>query len=277
MPPEPAASIIVPLLNQRRDWLEQALRSALAQTVPTPLLVVTAAATQPASLTLLRELTAEFPQLQWFQRRRNGFANGINEGLRRVRTPRVGLLLSDDWLSPETIEHCLRHDADIVATGLTGYAADGREVLWRTQRDRTTFDALPTLEQKANYLGYFFLFRRDRVLAVGGVDPNIGLVGADDYDLPWTLLEQGASVAMVKRQLYHCRDHRETRLTLRPQQQQLADLRKVLLKHGLSDEECAQHMTDNARWYGVPVHVAARDPKWYEKDADKHPPNPIEP
>ena len=259
-----AASIVVPLLSQQDDWLEQCLRSALTQTVAIPVLVVTSGKTPNSNLELLRWLSASYPQLEWFERQpKSGFAGAINEGFTRSRSPRVGLLLSDDWLSPDTIERCLLDQADIVSTGHIGYSADGGTILWRRRLSQEAFDALPTLERKASYLAHFFLFRREAVLDVGGVDPGIGQVGPDDYDLPWTLLEQGASVALTDAPMYHCRDHALDRLTLRPQAEQLRDLRKILHKHGVDEHTCERLMAEKARWYGVPCHVAMENPDWY--------------
>src|SRR5262249_25965847 len=148
---------------------------------------------------------------------RPGFGAAINTGIRAARSQRVGFLLSDDWLEPSAVAECLPLDADIVSTGLTGYAADGRTALpglSRTPTDARLAQRSP-LEQRAAYLEPFFLFKRDGLLAAGGVDERIGLTGADDYDLIWTLLERGASVGVLPRRLYNYRDHFESRLTLR--------------------------------------------------------------
>jgi hypothetical protein len=101
------------------------------------------------------------------------------------------------------------------------------------------------------------------VLAAGGVDPGVGLTGADDYDLIWTLLERGASVRLVPRALYHYRDHEGLRLTNRPQAEQVRDLRLILAKHGVGPEETERLVTEKRKWYGVPCQVALRDPDWY--------------
>ena len=124
---------------------------------------------------------------------------------------------------------------------------------------------MPTLQEQASYVGHFILFQRASVLAVGGVDPEIGLTGADDYDLIWTMLEQGASVRLIPEALYHYRDHDGERLTMRTQQDQLLDLRKILAKHKVSPEETERLVAGKARWYGVPCHFAIDHPDWYHK------------
>ena len=79
----------------------------------------------------------------------------------------------------------------------------------------------------------------------------------------WTLLEAGASVKLIPEFLYQTRDHHETRLTMRDQNAQVADLRKILVKHGISDDEIEQLVEVKKKWYGTPGYVAIQDPNWY--------------
>ncbi len=176
-------------------------------------------------------------------------------------------MLADDWLSPRAVEACLRYDADIVCTGRVACDADGHRTLWSRLVDQQRFDDTPTLEAKASLIGHFMMFRRSAVLDVGGVDPSIGLTGADDYDLPWTLLEHGATVRVIAEPLYHYRDHDGERLTLRTQDEQIQDLRKVLAKHKVGPEDTGRLLAEKARWFGVPCHVAIDDPAWSDRPA----------
>ena len=123
--------------------------------------------------------------------------------------------------------------------GLAVYLADG-VTLRKPLHHRTSlaeFERRPTLQEKARYLEHFFLFRKQALLDVGGVDEDIGLVGPDDYDLIWTLLEWGRSVDVVEDRLYNYREHGGERLTLRPLELQQVDLEKILNKHGVTGAE----------------------------------------
>ncbi len=268
--PEPRATIIVPLRRQPDAWLRQAVMSALSQTVPTSVIVVTAEDTPASNRIILDEIAREQPSLKFVDREPGaGFADAINLGFRLATTERAGLLLADDWLAPDAVETCLRHDADIVCTGRVAHDADGRRTLWSRFVDQQRFDAAPTLEARASLIGHFMMFRRAAVLDVGGVDPSIGLTGADDYDLPWTLLEHGATVQVIAEPLYHYRDHDGERLTLRTQEEQIRDLRKVLAKHRVAPEEAARLLAEKARWFGVPCHVALDDPAWSHRPENR--------
>jgi glycosyltransferase involved in cell wall biosynthesis len=258
------ATLVVPLREQRDDWLQQCLCSALEQTVGTTVVVVTSEHTPASNLQLIAQLQGTHRELHCFERPEgDGFAGAINAGFQYAPTARVGLLLSDDWLAPNAVKTCMEFDSDMVVTGRRAFSGDGRSILWERIPNRAEFDQLTTLEQKASYLGHFFLFNRQLVLSAGGVDPNIGLTGADDYDLPWTLLERGASVHLVEDALYNYRDHDEIRLTLRDRETQVEDLRRVLSKHGLEKQEIERLVDVKQKWYGVPCYYAIDNPDWY--------------
>lgn len=260
--PEPAASILVPLLRQDDAWLAQAIRSALAQTVPCEVVVVAAPPTPSSNRAVLAHLMKEAGDQLTAIEAPQGFARQLNEGFRAARTPRVGLLLSDDWLEPDTVEACVGRNADIVTTWKRSYAADGVTELPRLRRQPThaRLDALPTLEAKADYLTHFFLFRRARLLEVGGVDESLGdSPGIDDYDLIWVLLERGATVEIVERFCYNRRDHHGERLTIRPTAEMLATLGRILDKHGVSGAERDELLRAKARWFGRPAHEVAAE------------------
>ena len=252
------ASIVMPLLRQHDRWLAQALESALRPTVPAEVVVITAPTTPASNREVLRAFAREHPRLVVLQQRTAGFPAAINEGIRAARAPRLGLLLSDDWLEPTAVEETLRIDADIVSAGITTFAADGVTRLDRPE-DIVTMDGFlqrPTLERKAAYLQHFFLFSRTALAAVGGLDETLGdAPGIDDYDLVWTLLERGATVGILGRSLYNYRDHEGERLTLREPAQQVRTLERILAKHGVDGVEREALIEKHARWFGKPIHA----------------------
>ncbi|NNM06948.1 MAG: glycosyltransferase family 2 protein [Gemmatimonadetes bacterium] len=233
------ATIVIPVLNQRSRWLKQCVLSALRQTVQCETFVVTAPATSTSILSQLSRLAREHPRLVVLPEEGPGFAAALNTGIRAASTPRVGFLLSDDWLHEEAAERCLPLDTTIVSTGFKVFLGDGTTEVESLSRSPSMeeFNQLPTLERKASYLKHFLLFQRGSLLEVGGVDETIGLTGPDDFDLPWTLLEQEASVSVIPDQLYNYRDHTGERLTLRSAEAQVQDLSKILDKHGVHGEE----------------------------------------
>ncbi len=250
------ATVVIPLLNQRPGWLRQCVVSACSQTALVETIVVTSPLTKASTIRDLHGLVARYGEVRVLAEEGNGFASALNTGIRAASSDRVGFLLSDDWLDSRAVKACLGHDADIVSTGLCGFAEDGVRVLGEVSRTPSLeeFSRQPSLERKASYLQHFLLFKRRALVEVGGVDEQVGLAGPDDFDLPWTLLERGASVAIVPEQLYNYRDHGGERLTLRSVEAQVGDLGKVLDKHGVHGEERAKVIAWHAAAYGLPCH-----------------------
>jgi len=254
-----SASVIIPVLSQKSEWLRQSVVSAVMQTEPTEVIVVASPRTPESNTMLLGELSESHHNLEVLtQPQGTGYARAFNVGIEHSSTGRVGFLLSDDWLDDCAVSSCLDIDVDIVSTGLTMYDAQGVNQVGQRWRKISEFLALPSIERKAAYLKHFLLLRKDRLIEVGGVDETIGRVGPDDYDLIWTLLEHGATACVTERPCYNYRDHFEERLTLRKREDQVRDLEKILDKHGVVGEERKNAIDRQARWYGAPLHVSAK-------------------
>jgi len=252
------ASVVIPVLRQVDLWLEESVRSALEQTATTQVIVITSPLTSPSNRKILECLSRQYSNLRIQQQPRKGFANALNEGIRLARTSRVGFLQSDDWLMPTAVGRCLCHHSDLVSTSNLVFAADGKTPIEgaHTFLHRSDFDRLKTFERKAQYLSHFFLFSRDALLRVGGLDETIGdSPGVDDYDLIWTLLERGATVSIVEEPLYYYRDHESERLTLRPPSEQILTMVKILDKHGVREPERTLLFNSHFPWFGKPIHV----------------------
>lgn len=254
------ATIVIPLLRQPDLWLERCVRSAVEQTAPVDVIVVTSAQTPPSNQRVLQQLLSVHSGLAVLERGEPGFAAGLNSGIEASSTERVGFLLADDWLHPTAVEKCLNYAADIVSTQVSNYAENGETPL-NIER-RITMEAYlqkETDQARASYLSHFYLFTKRALLEVGGVDPTIGDTGADDYDLIWTLLENGAGVRIVEEILYFKRDHSGERLTLRNREAQVTDLEKIFDKHRVHGDLRERLIEGHARWYGRPIHEVVRD------------------
>src|SRR5262245_21485035 len=159
-----AATVIIPLLNQADDWLKHSVESALNQSIPCQVLVITSPQTSNSNLRILDQLQRN-TNLEVHQQWRPGFPAALNTGIAISNTRRIGFLLSDDWLEPNAVEVCMRYSTDIVCGGIRTYAADGIHELRRFRKRLTLaeFDRQPTLEQKAKYLQHFLLFQKHKL------------------------------------------------------------------------------------------------------------------
>ena len=254
------ASIIIPLLNQVDSWLEQSVCSALTQNIPTEVVVVRSKFTSPSNQSVLKNFQRQYNNLAILveEQSTHHFPAAINMGIRHTTTNRVGLLFTDDWLDRETIAECLPRETDIVSTGTVVYFPNGERAC-RTP-SISEFNSCDTLEKKACYLTHFLLLRKELVLSAGGLDESIGnCPGIDDFDLIWTLLEHGASVSVIGKGLYHVRDHEGDRLTLQDPKMQVENLKKILRKHRITDEQAMEIINKHAHWYGKPMFKANID------------------
>lgn len=252
----PAATIVVPLRRQVDAYLETSLRSALAQSVPVDVIVVTAPDTPSSNLDILHGLArGSNGRLVSVGRRQSTFAGALNTGFEEAHTERVGILLSDDWLDPDTVESALEQSADIVSAGKRIWRSEGDAPMTVSARwvgNSHELEGIATLEERARYVTHFLLMSRELVLAVGGVDETLGdLSGVDDYEMVWRMLEAGASVGFTATPHYNLRDHRGERLTLRPPADHLDSLNRMLDKHHVVDPAARNAIiAAHVRWYG---------------------------
>jgi glycosyltransferase involved in cell wall biosynthesis len=250
-----AASIVIPLLNQVDDWLEQSVGSALTQSIDTEVVVVRSKLTSPSNLQILARLQRQYKNLSVLleDRSPHPFPAAINTGIRHATSDRVGLVLSDDWIERTTVAECLANSTDIVSTGAVVHYGNSNEVVCRTL-SMSKFQACETLELKASYLTHFFLFSKQAVLGVGGLDETIGnYPGIDDFDLIWTMLEHGATVSVLGKPMYHYRQHEGERLTRQDPKKKIQNLEKILRKHAVDKQEEISIIKRHARWYIKPV------------------------
>ncbi len=139
------------------------------------------------------------------------------------------------------------------------YSADGNTHLKSLGRVANVdqFHRCKTLESQARYLQHFFLFRKGKLLEIGGADESLGdFPGIDDYDMIWVMLEQGASVAIAEQVLYNYRDHEGERLSLKPAQQAMEVLERIFDKHSVAPSEREEIRDLHLQWYGEPLHRA---------------------
>ena len=267
------ASIVVPLLDQRDEWLEQSLRSAVVQSSRCEVIVAHSPRVPQSNLNVVSRLMREFDNLVLTpEKPGRGFPGAINAGIGLASTDRIGLLMSDDWLDREAVERCLVHPSDIVSTGQTSYAADGATVLAEISRvpRRRAFEGLPSLDRKASYLSHFFLFRKRKLQEIGGAAEDLGdFPGIDDFEMIWTLLEHGATVSIVERSLYNYRDHFGERLTLKKREDSLAGLDQILRKHRVAPADRARIVAAHSPWYGEPIHRVQQSLKAHGRLAER--------
>jgi glycosyltransferase involved in cell wall biosynthesis len=176
----PTIAVVVTTYNHAR-FLDEALRSVCAQTHPATIVVVVddGSTDDPSSV------TKRFPNVRLIRQENRGLAAARNAGLAAVETSYVVFLDADDWLEPDAIESGLAcfdraPDSGFVYGGHRNVDADGQRIgeLFEPPREHPYLQLL-----RGNFIGMHgtVMYRRDRLLAIGGFDE--ALRRCEDYDV----------------------------------------------------------------------------------------------
>jgi glycosyltransferase involved in cell wall biosynthesis len=136
-------SVVIPLYNHA-EYIEEAVRSVLGQTVnPAEIIVVDDGSTD-ASAARMRALCEKYPQIIFWSQPNQGAHYTLNAGIHRATGEFVSILNSDDAYSPTRFEECLkvlqRHpDVSAVATGLTFIDENSVEISNQWYEDAKSF------------------------------------------------------------------------------------------------------------------------------------------
>jgi glycosyltransferase involved in cell wall biosynthesis len=177
----------------------------------------------------------------------------LNTGMRHANTPYVCSLHCDDFLDDNAIKILHRYiqkypEVDYFHSSRI-YVDECDHHLTDIVFSRNDF----TLDDFKNRgpVKHLHCWKVKSALAMGGMDEDLGLHGADDYDFPWCMAEAGFSFKAIKECLYYYRDHRaHERLTTHvPLDGQINELKMIWKKHGLTDIEVAEQIEKRTRGY----------------------------
>lgn len=205
----PLATIVIPTHN-RAALLEEAVDSALAQTVPVEVIVVDDGSTGETAQAIARYGARVISLRQ----ENAGVSAARNRGLRAASAPFVSFLDDDDAILPEKIErqmaelkkrpeagfvHCRHYYSDLEGNllGKVGLLPEGRVLKELVCQDFIWMSAP--------------LIRREALERVGGFDESLST--AADFDLWLRILKAGYSLACVQQPLGSYRIHPASMIT----------------------------------------------------------------
>lgn len=185
--PHATVAVVVTTYNHTR-FLSVALDSVTAQTRPADVTVVV----DDGSIDDPGSVVARYAGVRLIRQKNQGLSSARNTGLRAVDTDYVVFLDADDLLAPRAIEAglaCFEHKpaCGFVYGAHRHVAEDGRPLRYR-------FD-VPGADPYAHLLRENFIamhgavmYRRDRLLAVGGFDHRLRC--CEDYDVYLRMAER---------------------------------------------------------------------------------------
>jgi glycosyltransferase involved in cell wall biosynthesis len=209
---EPHVSVIIPTHN-RRDWLERAMCSALAQTESRLEVIVVDDASSDGTADFLGAQAAADSRVRVL---RNSTALGgggaRNAGIAIARAPWVAFLDDDDEWMPEKLARQLR--LLVAHPGAVACSASFEQHFPGGRVRHFAVAAAPSLDDLLydNVLGgaSVCVCRRDTLVAIGGFDPR--LRSAQDYDL-WIRLRERGQIVACNEPLVKYREHDGLRIT----------------------------------------------------------------
>ncbi len=201
----PRISILLPVYNPKRAWLEQALDSAMSQTYPHWELCVCNDASTEA---YIEEVLSLYQRLDERIRVRHlkenvGIARATNEAFSLATGEFVGLMDHDDTLAPHALFEVVRFlqehpEADLIYTDEDKIDEAGNPLKPHFKPGWS-----PDFALGINYLVHLSVYRRSILEDIGGW--REGLDGAQDLDLMLRYTERTDKIHHLPKILYHWR------------------------------------------------------------------------
>ena len=202
----PLFSIIVPIYNVERKWLDCLLTSIETQSYPHwQLCLVDDCSSEPHIRPWLRAISQQDPRIKVaFNSTNSGIASTSNHALSLGDGDYIALLDHDDELSPNALMENARlinarPELELIYSDEDKISLGGKH--------RSPFfkpDFSPDLLCSQNYMGHLIVAKRALIDRVGGFSQ--GIDGSQDYDLLLRLCEQTNHIAHLPKVLYHWRE-----------------------------------------------------------------------
>lgn len=262
-------TLLMPLKNYYLEYLERSLNSVINQTVSDWRLIIIV---EEDDLIKFNNLLAKYlinPKIIIIKNKGYKLSGAINSGMKEAKTEFVGILLSDDMLSPDAVEILQR---EIRENPSVDFFHSSR--LFIDEEDRpisSVYYSRDNFRLEDFFYGspvkHMLCWRKVKALSFGGLDETLNSVGPDDYDFPWTMFEQGAKFKAVKECLYFYRDHRDsfrltTHLTL---ETHIGEITKILKKHGVDNSTIKLSVTNAKKSFLRQCIYKSDIEKWFKE------------
>jgi glycosyltransferase involved in cell wall biosynthesis len=217
----PRVTIVIPVFNHS-EYIEQSIRSALAQTWRNlEVVVVDDASPDPNVRCILERLEGE-PRLTILRNENNqGICAAQNRALIHSTGDIIAFLDCDDYLTDDAIAICIRQwrdDTVYLHSGRINVDESGQEI------NRIHFQSLPRQDYfaenlQAMYATHLKMIRRDAFVKVGLFDPRFD--SAQDYEMLMRIAFHYPSLSFVHVPdfVYHHRLHAQQTTETRKQEQ----------------------------------------------------------
>lgn len=202
MQPGPAVGVVVPVFDTAPAFLDECMRSVLAQSVEVGVVLVDDASTDHGTVESLARWRAEGVTVITLTENQ-GVASALNSGVRHLTTPYLLPVGSDDVVHPEYARAAqavldVSPGVSIVASPLELFGGD--QGVWQPRTVSSARDLL-----YSNCLPGVSVFRRADWESVGGF--RDGLRWGEDWDLWLRIVHAHGQAVVLDQPLYRWRSH----------------------------------------------------------------------
>ena len=200
-------SILVPLYNTPKVFLQEMIASVLFQTYPNWELCLADGSDQDhlEVKELCEKLAKSEPRIKYKKLEKNGgISENTNECIRMATGDYISLFDHDDLLHPsalyETMRAICEKNADFIYTDEAIFNSPNlNEIIWTNFKP----DFAPDYFNSANYICHFTSFKKSLLDSVSGFDTECD--GAQSFDLFLRLSEKAQKIVHIPKYLYFWR------------------------------------------------------------------------
>ena len=247
---EPWLTALMPLRAYHPPFLEESIGSLRAQISDRWRLLIVDDGARPSQI--VEDALAD-PRVSIVRNQGRRLAGALNTGMRNAETEFVASLFADDMWAPEAVSILTEHieadpEVDFLHSGRIFIDEAGNTI---SAPYRNPDSVGPEDFLNGSPVKHLLCWRRERGLAIGGIDESINSVAPDDWDFPWRMAESGAVFKTLPEPLYRFRDHRECeRLTTHlPLSVHKREMRRIMKKHGVPRSHIKRHIAAAERGF----------------------------
>ena len=198
----PLLSVVMPVYNVDVKWLEKAFNSLENQWYDNwELCIADDASTKAETIKFLKSVDNPKIKITFMEKNLN-ISAASNEALKLASGEYIVLMDNDDELTPdalyEVVKAINKDDAEFIYSDEDKVEIDGRYL-----DPHFKPDFAPDMFLSQNYLSHLGVIKKALIDKVGGWE--IGLEGAQDYDLYLKVLELTDKIVHIPKVLYHWR------------------------------------------------------------------------
>ncbi|RAS55678.1 GT2 family glycosyltransferase [Vibrio diazotrophicus] len=206
----PLISILLPVYNSNKEFLESCIESVIAQSYTSwELCICDDASTESIVQEILNNYSLKDSRIKFVISEENGhISNATNQALKLANGSHVVLLDHDDLLHKDALLYIAKEilndtKVDLIYTDEDHVSIEGKRKLPFFKPDWS-----PVLLYSQNYIGHIVCLSKTIISEINGF--TVGLEGAQDYDLLLKASLHAKNIVHIPRVLYHWREHEQS-------------------------------------------------------------------